>query len=169
MSGDKRLTELSESLKNPLKNRSRKKEALIEINNDKLHLIAINNLDDPEYVLRRWWHLKYRIPPKDIDDYTFEELYVEYLEDRYIDHPKEKQNFLDSIDPEVADWDGTMSAEYEESVKSFHEKHKIDLSEFQSDIEMSEEEEEEMLKNLGRNLPGSTHVVGSDIEFEDEF
>ncbi len=119
--------------------------------NDNYHLIAISNLTDPEYQLKRWWCNKYQIPLKSLDEYTIEELFIEMLEDYYADNPKEIEKFKNK---EEEEWDGTMSIEYENSIRPWLEKQKDKnlLAKYDSDIELTEEEEKEMLKNLGKNL-----------------
>ena len=40
-------------------------------------------MQNPQLRLIKWWRKKYSIPFKPIEDYTFEELFVEFLEDFY--------------------------------------------------------------------------------------
>lgn len=103
-----------------------------------------------------------------------EELLIEYLEDFYENNPKEIEKMLMAIESEQSEWDGEVSAEYEvEMQKIFSKKKKIDLSQWQSDEELTPEQEDEIIANLGRNLPPKKieiegKVIG-DEEFDDNF
>ena len=129
------------------------------------HTIAIANLQDSEYQLKKWWHKKWNIPPKNFDEYTIEELFVEMLEDYYDNHPEEINRYLDVEE----EWDGTMPESYynDPATKAFHEKHKNDgfLARYQSDEELTPEQEKEILDNVGKNLPHSTMTE----EFDETF
>lgn len=147
-----------------------------ELNNDNLHRIAISNLKDEERRIMRWWSWKYRTPLKPLGEHTIEELIVEMLEDWYSKHPQEAERFLDLVDAE--EWNGETTPEYEAEIqrklKKINAKNKVDISKFQTTEEMSDDQYHEMLKNLGRDLPGSKKqreaVLGvSEAEFEDAF
>lgn len=144
-------------------------------NNDNLHRIAISNLSDNERKIARWWSKKYSQPLKSFEEHTIEELVVEMLEDYYEEKPQEIERFL-SHDAGIQDWDGTMSEEYERKMKKrLAKKPQVDLSKFQDEKELTEEEEAAILDNLGRNLPGSSgpkpkeEKVEQSLEFEDTF
>lgn len=136
-----------------------------ELKNTNLHLVAISNLQNHERRVIRWWCKKYRTPEKPLGDHTMEELLVEYLEDYYENNPKEIQKLLNSIIAETSEWDGSVSADYESSMqKRLSKIKKVDLSKWQSDEELSPEQEEDIIASLGRNLKKS-----SQDEFEEEF
>lgn len=144
-----------------------------------LHRIAISGLSDSDRVLERWWTKKYRTPLKAWDDHVSEELVIEMLEDFYDAQPAEIQKFLLTEETrEAGDWDGRMSAEYEAQMqKKWSKKKQVDISKYQSKDELTPEQEEEILANLGRGLPGSKVVtkkgnevvLGKDDEFEEKF
>lgn len=94
------------------------------------HVCAIKNLENFDYVLIRWWRRKYGIPPKPINDYTTEELYVEFLEDFYEEKPNEAEKFKATFDEP---WDGIVSEAHEEKMKEWTKNKHVDLSQFQSD------------------------------------
>lgn len=66
-------------------------------------------------ILRRWWCQKYNRPVKELNDYTLDEILVEFFEDYYIDNPQEKAKFErdhlgeislpDLGDPQIARWE----------------------------------------------------------------
>lgn len=144
-------------------------ENIAEIKSDELnyHKIAIANLEDNELQLRRWWHEKYNIPPKPLDDYRIEELYVEMLEDFYSENPRQLAEMKDKItfqnEPE---WDGETTEEYEAAMAPWFEKNKIDISEFQSDEELTSEQEQAIIDSLGK--PGPPAVIENHQQFEDD-
>lgn len=151
------------------------------LNNDNLHRIAISNLRDHERQVARWWCKKYRTPLKLFAEHTMEELIVEMLEDYYDNHPAEIERFLSS-EENIPDWDGSMSPEYEAEIQArlrkINERNRVDISKYQTtDENLTDEQCESILNNLGRNLPKSRAVtkrddgsmtIGSD-EFEDKF
>lgn len=146
------------------------------VNADNLHRIAISNLDDHEYALKRWWHQKYQIPPKPIDDYTVEELYVEYLEDFYDKHPDERARLDRKV--ETVEWDGTEKFRGEDEalamLKRIRKKQgkTVDLEKYRTDDEFSEEELEKIMASIGKTprpkLSASGPTLGND-EFDDDF
>jgi len=144
-------------------------------NNDNLHRIAISNLRDHERRVIRWWVKKYNQPLKPLEEHTIEELVIEMLEDYYDSHPQEVERFL-SREAGIQDWDGTMPEEYEKRMaKRWKKKPQVNLDQFKDEKELSEEEEAEILANLGRNLPGSTgpkpkeEKIDPTLEFEETF
>lgn len=148
------------------------------LNNHNLHLVAISNLRDPERQVQRWWTKKYKQPLKPFEEHCTEELLVEMLEDHYERHPDEAERYLSMVELSYdEDWDGEMPEEYEREIqKRLKKAPKVDLSKYQSDEELSEEEEKELLENLGRNLPKSKQAQSSspiqvlgDDEFEEDF
>ena len=148
-----------------------------EISNDNLHLIAISNLSDPDRRIERWWCKKYGQPMRPYLEHTREELMIEFLEDYYENNPNEIGKIMMKINDEP-DWDGQMSADHEVQMQKILKKKKqVDLSGFKSDEEISPDVEEEILRNLGRNLPPrkvvhkteeGVKVIG-DEEFEEKF
>jgi hypothetical protein len=144
-------------------------------NNDNLHRIAISNLQDHERQVIRWWCKKYRTPQKPFGEHTIEELIVEMLEDYYERNPQEIGKFVTRTLQEP-EWDGTMSPEYEAEIQKrlerINRRNGIDISKFQSDENLSDEEAQNIIDNLGRNLPRSTMVTKkdeADTISEDEF
>ena len=134
------------------------------LNADNLHRIAISNLSNNEHALRRWWHKKYRIPPKQIEDYTEEELYVEHLEDYYSANPKAIQEFLASS-VKVDDWDGEIDPELEREtlkrLERFNKRRDIDIKKYQTegDTDLSDEAVAAILASVGKDLPGSRRAL----------
>jgi hypothetical protein len=108
-----------------------------------------------------------------------EELVIEMLEDFYEAQPAEVHKFLLTEDArEHGDWDGRISSEHEERMqKVWKKKKQVDLSKYQSKEELTSEQEEQILANLGRGVPGSKVVtkkgnevtLGKDDEFEEKF
>jgi len=153
-----------------------------EYSNDNLHRIAISNIADGERTLQRWWQRKYKTSIRHFNDYVREELVIEMLEDFYDNNRTEIDRFYDSLEKEKiakeAEWNGSVSPEYEAEIqKRISKFKKVDLSAFQSekDKELSKEDEDKILNNLGRNLPKSkmakekgVALLGSD-EFDEEF
>jgi len=145
-------------------------------NNDNLHHIAISNLRDHEKQIFRWWRAKYKQPEKPLEDHTMEELIVEMLEDYYEKHPVEADRFLAGSSG-AQEWDGKMSPEYEREIQARLKKRHVDISKYQSDDELTPEQEKEILESLGKNLPKSRALtkkvsgptLGNDSEFEDTF
>jgi len=128
--------------------------------NDNLHRIAISNLQNEEYRLKRWWRKKYRIPPKDLDDYTTEELYLEFIEDYYDKNPEKIADFEKPVD----DW--KVPDHIEELMRKRRAKSKgrklrkyITLT----DKNLTEEQCQEIFDGLGRKQKIN------DDEFEEVF
>ena len=149
----------------------------LEATNDNLHRIAISNVTDGDRVLARWWTKKYSTPIKPYSEHTNEELIIEMLEDYYDQNRGEIDRFLDSLhDRTHGEWDGRTSEEYEAQIqKRLSKFKKVDISKYQSDKdkELNQEEEENIIASLGRNLPKSKTIqnnvdVGKD-EFEETF
>jgi hypothetical protein len=133
--------------------------------NTNLHRIAISNLSDGERKIARWWCKKYSTPLKSFGDHTIEELIIEMLEDFYEARPEEIERFhasLDAVAAEEENWDGSMPDDYERSIKDriqkINERNRVDLSKYQSENITTSIEDDEILENLGRNLPKSTKV-----------
>lgn len=141
--------------------------------NDNLHHIAISNLDDGQKALERWWADKYKRPIRDFDDHTIEELLVEMYEDYYRKNPTEIQRFIDSTTQAQEEWDGRMSDEHESHMRArWAKKPKLDLSKWQDDRELTEEEERKIFDSIGRNLPGSRKTINmgeDDGGFNEDF
>jgi ABC-type nitrate/sulfonate/bicarbonate transport system substrate-binding protein len=124
---------------------------------------------------------KYKTPPKPIMDYTAEEIRLEMLEDYYERHPQEAERLLDSVRRRssfVSANSEEMSEEYDKAIKKtyakFFKRNTFDLSRFKDDRELTPEEEEEIIANLGRKvpskkLPSLSQGLISEDEFEDEF
>jgi hypothetical protein len=141
------------------------------VNNDNLHRIAISNLNNDEKKLIRWWCDRYKQPPKQLDDYTFEELYVEQLEHYYSKNPDKISDFFaKNSQEEEAEWDGRFDGETERRISSFWSKRKSGtIKKYQTDNrEYSDEEIEKMLGSVGKHLPGSKTTVEKPID-EEEF
>ena len=140
-------------------------------NNDNLHLIAISNLNDPERRIIRWWSKKYKSPQKPLEEHTIEELIIEMLEDYYDNNVTEASRFLEGIESRTYRyedvWDGTMPDDYQRNVvaglKGFYNKNRVDLAKYQSDEELTPEQEEEIVNNLGKNLPRSKSYSSSKV------
>jgi hypothetical protein len=134
------------------------------VNADNLHRVAISNLGDQERALTRWWCNKYRTPPKPLEDYTLEEVFVEHLEDFYERDPRAAQSFLRSVRKEE-DWDGNHAVEVERELQArwvkINRRKGIDpnktLAKYQteSDKEMTTEDFNKIMASVGKNLPGS--------------
>ena len=143
-------------------------------NNDNIHLIAISNINDGERSMERWWERKYKAPLKAYEDHTFEEILVEMFEDYYEKNPAEAQKFIQNIVTKGQDeWEGQMSDEHEAEMQKRFANPEL-LKKYQSEKELTEEEEKKLLDSLGRNLPGSKvtrDLSGGDGsgEFDDEF
>lgn len=140
-------------------------------NNDNLHRIAISNLEDGERGLERWWERKFSKPLKEFHDYTYEELVIAQIEDYYSHNPHEIKKF-EMLAERQAEWDGTMPAEHEREMrKRWSKKKQFDLSQWQDEKPLTEEEEKRILADLGKRLPGSKRIVnlGSDEDVDPEF
>ena len=147
-------------------------------NEDNLHLIAISNVKNNHNRFQRWWRKKYKTPNKPFEEHTHEELLIEMLEDFYEAHPLEADRMLAGIDSSLEAWDGQMPDDYEASIqkklKKFFKRNEVDLSKYRSDETLNEEEEKNLLENLGRSLPKSKlirNLGGKEVEdeFEDTF
>jgi len=144
------------------------------LNADNLHRIAISNLNDHEHQLKKWWHQKYRVPPKPVDDYTVEELYVEYLEDFYERHPEEIAAF-DKARSGAEEWDGSEKFRGEDEALALLKRVRqrqgktVDLSKYKTE-DVSDEEFEKIVASVGKSKRPKLKVplLGED-EFEDDF
>lgn len=147
------------------------------INDNNIHRIAISNIKDPKIQLERWWRKKYRIPPKDFEEYTSEELYLEYYEDYYDRYPEKIEEFLaGGIDDE--EWDGThddpeLEAAILKRLTKLNLANPDIIKKYQTpgDENMSDEKFQDILNNLGKKLPGSKKKVKKkdNEEFEDNY
>lgn len=140
---------------------------------DNLHRIAISNIEDNfEASAARWWERKFRQPLKAYEDHTIEELAIKMFEDFYDRNPNEIEKFKKG---EVVEdeWDGTIDPEHEarvkEKLRKIDERNRVDIRRYQSEKELSEEEERKILESVGKKkLSPSSPTIGED-EFEDEF
>lgn len=117
--------------------------------------------------MTRWWCNKYRTPPKPLEEYTLEEVYVEHLEDFYERDPRAAQDFLRSVRKEE-EWDGNHALSVERELQArwakISKRKGIDpnkvLAKYQteSDKEMTSEEFDRIMASVGKNLPGSKTV-----------
>jgi len=152
------LRDLTERLRGKLKS------------NDNLHFIAIENIKDEALLLRKWWHKKYRIPPKPLDEYTYEELFIEQLEDYYLGDASRVETFLSSVGQGKDEWDGEAPPEVEQTLEKRRENSKGRIDKYKTeDEEISEEEFNKMMDNVGYNLPGSKKTVDQGSAMSDEF
>lgn len=112
----------------------------------------------------RWWAKKYRQPLKGFEEHTWEELFIEQLEDFYAANPVEAERFLHEVGQRRVDdddWDGTVPDEEENARRArgaqVKESGHVDLSKYQKDGDkkFSSAEVAQIMDNLGRNLPGS--------------
>lgn len=154
-----RLKNLSEMLKGRL------------VNNDNLHRIAISNLDNDEKKLIRWWCDHYKQPPKPLNDYTFEELYIEHLEHYYSRNPDKIADFFARHNQDDEEWDGKFDDETEQRINAYWSKRSSGaIKKYQKDDrQYSDEEIKEIVDSLGKNLPGSKVVKSNPIMGDDEF
>jgi len=161
---------------------------------DNLHRIAISNLKDTERSLKRWWCNKYRIPPKPLDEYTFEEIFLEHLEDHYERHPEAIEEFYRNQSVQHGqEWDGEIEAEAERELQSrwekINRKNGVTLEKYQTEgEEVTSEDFQRIFDSLGRKpseinkakkfVPGSSKIelsgsqtkkIVSDDEFEDDY
>jgi len=157
-------------------------------NNDNLHRIAISNLNDEEYKLKKWWHNKYKVPPKPLDDLTIEEVYLDYLEDWYSKDPRRVEDFYRQTQ-DFDDWDGELDDATEQriaarwaKIKEHHDDGDV-LARYRTkgDEDLDDEKVDAILRDLGKNLPGSQaglsnssnltsrSIVADGDEFEDVF
>lgn len=140
---------------------------------DNLHRIAISNIENNfEASVVRWWERKFRQPLKPYEDHTLEELALKMFEDFYDRNPSEIEKFKNG-EVKEDDWDGKVDPEHEarikERLKKIDERNRVDIRRYQSEKELSEEEERKILENVGRRVsPVSAPTMGQD-EFEDEF
>lgn len=142
---------------------------------DTLHLVAIANLKDDERILQRWWCKKYKKPLKDFENHIQEELVIEMLEDYYEANPVEIEKFLFSYDARSqGEWDGKVSEEHEKKMQKRFKNDSL-IAKYQSQEDLSPEEEAAILDSLGKNLPKSkmtnkegVETIGSG-EFDETF
>lgn len=142
------------------------------VNNDNLHLIAISNLKSDEKQLIRWWCDHYRQPQKALDDYTFEELFIEQLEHYYSKNPDKVSEFFSRRKPEE-EWDGQFDEKTEKEIqRRLKKRPQVDISKYQSDRVVSDEEADRIIASVGKSLPGSKIRHSPRItedEFEEQF
>jgi len=129
-----------------------------------MHRLAIDALNNSLVYLETWWRDRYRVPGKPFEDHSFEELYLERLISFYYEHPDEIKKTLQNLVYDDDDWDGELSDEEEDRVQAWASRRKVDLSKYQSDEEVTEEEEERIIRSLGTNSPGE-----DPHEFEENF
>lgn len=142
---------------------------------DNLRFIAISNLrTENERTLRAWWHRKYQIPPKPIDDYTFEELLIEYFEDFYFENPDKAEEFFKAerrVDEEVDDFEIPSHV----AAMLRKRKNKIDISKYQT--EGDENLTDDQCKAILDSIRGFTQIKpkiksqkdNDDGEIDDDF
>lgn len=168
---------------------TQREAAEVEVDDQRFHRIAVSRLSDPLYLLERHWRRKYRCPPRPMEDYTLEELYVEYLEDHYAVHPEEANALRDEMQREeplvvhgtggAAEWDGQLPPDLEQQRQEFWRRRqernphlKVDLERFRSDEVMTPERAAEIMKNVGRvgapPVASPTAPLPPD-EFDEEF
>jgi len=143
-------------------------------NEENLKLIAISNLrSDSERNLRAWWHRKYSIPPKPIEDYTFEELSLEYFEDFYYERPDKAEEYLKEMQGKKEE--ASSHFVVPEHVKKMLAKRKdeIDISRYQTDgdEDLSDEECQEIFDSI-RGVEQMAPVQGGlthHDDIEDDF
>jgi hypothetical protein len=140
------------------------------VNDDNLHRIAIENLNDGLHALKRSWHKRWNQPPKALDDYTIEELLIESYEDYYLRHPQEADRFLNSVNLGSSDDDEWLERQIKESEREGIEANDV-IKKYQTegDEEMSDEECAKILSSVGKRLPGSGTRIDMNDEFEDTF
>lgn len=138
------------------------------------HRIAVSNLDDIERRLIRHWQKKYGQPQKPLNDYTLEELYIEWLEDYYELHPKEANAVRETMDQKVSpqlqeEWDGKLSDEMEKDRQEYWERRmkknpnlKVDMDQFKTDEVMTPEKAQAYFDAVGRG--GVPKVVDKSAE-----
>jgi hypothetical protein len=128
--------------------------------------------------LEIWWRKKYHVPPKDYLEYTPEELLVEYLEDHYYKHPNDVDKFTATAKlKQDLGWDGKLDPDVERAVikrlKRLNRGDPAIIEKYRTsgDEDLTEDEFNDMLDAVGRNLPGSknTNKMISEDEFEDSF
>lgn len=137
------------------------------VNADNLHRVAISNLESQEHQLRRWWSKKYKTPPKPLDEYTLEEIFIEHLEDFYERDPRAAKSFAGSVRPEE-NWDGELGVEVERELEvrwaKINKRRGFDpgktLAKYQTeaDKDLTSDDFKLIMDRLGRNLPGSKVV-----------
>jgi hypothetical protein len=156
--------------------------------NNNLHRIAISNLNDEEYKLKKWWHNKYKVSPKPLDELTIEEVYIDYLEDWYAKDPSRVEDFYRQSQ-DFDDWDGELDEVTEQKIaarwakiKEHHDDGDV-LARYRTDgdKDLSDVQVDAILRDLGKNLPGSQaglskssnltpeSIIAESGEFEDLF
>ena len=141
--------------------------------NDNLHWVAISNLQDEEYKLERWWRKKYKQPPKPLDDYTTEELFIEFLEDFYEKNPEKITEFMQAAEcpPEEEKW--TVPDHVEELLAKRRTKSKVGgkIAKYfnPNDRNLSDEECQMIFDRIGKAKSKSKEIKIADDEFEEVF
>ena len=107
-----------------------------------------------------------------LEEHTYEELMIEMFEDYYDKNPIEADRFMAGADGLISDWDGRMPDYYNEVVQKelgeFFDKNKVDISRYQSEEELTSEEEQAIIDNLGKNLPKSKIISPSSPKEDNE-
>lgn len=135
---------------------------------DNLRLVAISNIrGNNEQALRIWWHRKYGIPPKPIDDYTFEELLIEYFEDFYVEHPDKADEFMQGV-VAIRSVGSEVDMTVPESVKRILAKRKkdVDLSKYKTagDEDLTDEQCQAIFDSIK-----GIKQIGPNREIDDDF
>lgn len=133
----------------------------VSYNEDNFHRIAISNLSVTQKVIERWWEEKFQTPLKEYEDHTEEELYIKMLEDHYYNNPAEVDRFWQSLSYD--DWTGETDEEYEKGIRERLERvaPKIDISKYQSEKEVSEDD---LMEELRRQTPTKPNTMGDEID-----
>lgn len=86
------------------------------------------------------------MPPKQIEEYTFEELMIEYFEDFYFDNPEKADEFLDRRIDEQEEF--VVPAEVRKMIA--RRKDKVDLSKYRTegDENLSDQECKKILDSI---------------------
>ncbi len=137
-------------------------------NYDNLRYIAISNLrTENERTLRAWWHRKYRVPPKPIDDYVFEELMIEYFEDFYFENPEKAEEFFKSM--VKTESIGNDDFEVPNHVKKILSKRKaeVDITKYQTEGDKDLTDEE--CQAIFDSIKGIRQKKYDDDEFDDNY
>ena len=152
---------------------SRKLELLARVKPeyDNLRLVAISNIRfNNEKSLRAWWHRKYKIPPKPIEDYTFEELLIENFEDFYSNHPEKAVEFLKLQPVEVVEVeDMTVPSHVQWILDKRKGRGKIEKYKTAGDENLTDEECQNILSGIRGTRQGATSNPSLPQEFDDDF